>query len=156
VLNVGEIAPEIDAKTSRGDRFVLSQEAGLCTVLYFFPKAFTPGCTVETRLFRDNYNELALAGASIVGVSTDDLVTQCSFAESLRAPFPMVGDRDQSISRAFDVLWPMIGIARRVTYVIGPDRVVLAVFRHELFVKEHKNDVLKFVNERFRATRAND
>ena len=90
MLNPGDTAPEIDALASDGKRFRLSAQAHkLCTVVYFFPKAFTPGCTKETRRFRDNYPELELAGASIVGISTDDHELQCSFAESLRAPFPL-------------------------------------------------------------------
>jgi thioredoxin-dependent peroxiredoxin len=153
VLHVGEIAPAIDASTSAGSRFVLAAQRGLATVVYFFPKAFTPGCTAETKLFRKNYNELILAGAAVVGVSTDDLETQCRFAKSLEAPFPIIADADRSISRAYDVLWPVIGMAQRVTYVISPERIIEAVFRHELDIKAHRDDVLMFVNEKFRRTR---
>ena len=62
--------------TSSGTRFVLAAQSGLCTVVYFFPKAFTPGCTVETKSFRDNHVELEIAGAMVVGISTDNLATQ--------------------------------------------------------------------------------
>lgn len=154
MLRVGDPAPPIDARTSLGTRFVLSEQGGLCTVLYFFPKAFTPGCTRETKYFRDNHVELELAGATVVGISTDELATQCRFAESLHAPFPMIADADQSISRSYDVLWPLVGLARRVTYVVGSEQVILAVFHHELKVEEHRNDVLRFVNQRFRTARA--
>jgi thioredoxin-dependent peroxiredoxin len=153
VLNTGDIAPEIDAITTDGARFVLSEQRGLCTVVYFFPKAFTPGCTAETKRFRDNFAELTLSGASVVGVSTDDPETQCRFASSLRAPFPLIGDKGKEISRAFDVLWPVLGVARRVTYVVAPDRQILAAFRHEIQVKKHRDDVLKFVNDRLTAMR---
>jgi peroxiredoxin Q/BCP len=154
MLRVGDPAPPIDAPTSLGNRFVLSEQEALCTVLYFFPKAFTPGCTRETKQFRDNHVELMLAGAVVVGISTDDHATQCSFAESLHAPFPMIADADAAISRSYDVLWPIVGLARRVTYVVSPGRVIEAVFHHELKVEEHRNDVLRFVNQKFRAARA--
>jgi peroxiredoxin Q/BCP len=153
MLRVGDIAPPIDTTTSLGTRFVLSQQQGLCTVLYFFPKAFTPGCTRETKHFRDNHVELSLAGASVAGISTDDLATQCSFADSLKAPFPMLPDHDHAISRAYDVLWPLIGLARRITYVVSPAGLIEAVFHHELRIEEHRNDVLRFVNQKFRAAR---
>lgn len=153
MLRVGDTAPPIDAATSLGTRFVLSQQEGLCTVLYFFPKAFTPGCTRETKYFRDNHVELELAGAAVAGISTDDLATQCSFADSLKAPFPMIADPDHAISRAYDVLWPIVGLARRITYVVSPTSVIEAVFHHELRVEEHRNDVLRFVNQKFRAAR---
>jgi thioredoxin-dependent peroxiredoxin len=149
MLKVGDTAPEINAEGSDGKPFVLSRQDGLCTV----PKAFTPGCTGETKRFRDNYAEIALAGAGIVGISTDDGDTQCRFAESLRAPFPMIGDRDRSISEAYGVLWPLIGLTRRVTFIVGPDMKIEAVFHHELNIEAHRNDVLRFVNERFLATR---
>jgi thioredoxin-dependent peroxiredoxin len=154
MLKVGEIAPEIRSVATDGSTFVLSKQKGLCTIVYFYPRAFTPNCTVETRRFRDNYTELMLAGASIVGVSTDDGKTQCRFAEEMRTPFPLIADQDKSISRAYDVLWPLLGMARRVTYIIGPDRTVLAQFRHELQVVKHRDEVLRFVHDRLNALRA--
>ena len=149
MLKVGERAPAIDAMTSSGTRFVLAEQAGLCSVVYFFPKAFTPGCTVETKSFRDNHVELELAGVTVVGISTDDLATQCNFARSIKTPFPMIGDKDGAIGRAYDVLWPLIGVAKRVTYVISPAQEIEAVFHHELDVKSHRDDVLRFVNTKF-------
>ncbi len=154
MIEVGERAPEIDALTSRGDRFRLSAQLDkLCTVVFFFPKAFTPGCTAETKRFRDNYAELALAGARVVGISTDDQDTQCNFAESLRAPFPMIGDADKAISKAYGVLWPIVGRPRRVTFVILPDRIVAARFEHELQIARHRDDVLACVDQLHRLKR---
>jgi len=94
-----------------------------------------------------------LAGASVVGVSTDDLATQCDFARSLDTPFPLIGDKDRAICQAYDVLWPIVGVAHRVTYVVGPDRRIEAAFKHELNPKAHRDDVLRFVNEKFQGTR---
>lgn len=153
MLKVGDTAPPIDAVTSDGSRFVLAEQQGLCTVIYFFPKAFTPGCTVETKSFALNHTELMLAGAAVVGVSTDELQTQCDFAKSLRTPFPLIGDADRAISRAYDVLWPLIGVTKRVTYVVGPNRAIEAVFRHEIRIAGHRDDVLRFVNEKWKAQR---
>jgi peroxiredoxin len=152
VLKPGDTAPDIDAKASDGTRFRLSEQQGkLCTVIYFFPKAFTPGCTAETKRFRDNYAELALAGAMIVGVSTDDHDTQCSFADSLRAPFPMIGDSDRSISEAYGVLWPVIGRPKRITFIVNPLRTIEAVFRHEVQIAKHRDDVIEHVDRMYRS-----
>ncbi|WP_437792937.1 peroxiredoxin [Sorangium sp. So ce693] len=153
MLKVGERAPEIDTLAIDGQRFVLSAQGGLCTVVYFFPKAFTPDCTVEAQLFRDNHAEIALAGASIVGVSTDDHTTQCRFAEAQQVPYPMIADRDRSVCRAYGVLWPLIGLARRITYVITPALEIAAVFHHEFQARKHRDDVLSFIDKRFRAAR---
>ncbi len=152
----GQRAPEIDAIGSDGQRFVLSQQQGLCTVVYFFPKAFTPGCTAETRMFRDNYVELLLAGASLVGVSTDDEKTQCDFAGSTKAPFPILPDPDHKICRSYDVLWPVMNVARRVTVIVRPDMIVDAVFHHEVQVSRHRDDVLRHVNELYKRNRGSE
>ena len=154
MLSPGDTAPNIDAPASNGTRFRLAAQSGkLCTVVYFFPKAFPPGCTAETRRFRDNFAELELAGASIVGISTDDHDVQCSFAESLRAPFPMIGDADRSIATAYGVLWPIIGRPRRVTFIVNALRVIDAVFQHEVQISKHRDDVLRFVDRLYRLRR---
>ena len=154
MLQPGEIAPEIDALASDGRRFRLSEQVGkLCTVVYFFPKAFTPGCTRETARFRDNWGELSLAGAAVVGISTDDHDTQCSFADSLRAPFPMIGDADRRISRAYGVLWPLIERPKRVTFIVNPLRTIEAVFQHEIQIAKHRDEVLLWVDRLYRARR---
>ena len=155
MLKPGDTAPEIDALASDGTRFRLAEQSSkLCTVVYFFPKAFTPGCTAETRRFRDNYPELELAGVSIVGISTDDHLVQCEFAESVRAPFPMIGDADKAISRAYGVLWPIIARPRRVTFIINALRTIDAVFEHEVRITKHRDDVLRYVDQKIRAKRS--
>ena len=159
MLKVGDTAPPIDAVGSDGKRFVLYGQDSLCTVIYFFPKAFTPHCTAETKEFRKHYVELELAGATLVGVSTDDSDTQCRFATKMGAPFPILGDKDRSICRAYDVLWPVIGIAHRVTYLVapaqaGPACTVEAIFHHEFDVGAHRDEVLRSVDAKFRARQA--
>jgi peroxiredoxin len=154
VLRAGDLAPEIDATASDGNRFRLSaQSTRLCTVIYFFPKAFTPGCTKETIRFRDNFAELEIAGASVVGISTDDHQTQCAFADSLHAPFPMIADADKRISTAYGVLMPLIKIPRRVTFIVNALRTIDAVFEHNIQIAKHRDDVLLHVDRMYRARR---
>ena len=150
----GQRAPEIDAIASNGQRFVLSQQQGLCTIVYFFPKAFTPGCTAQTKMFRDNYVELLLAGANLIGVSTDDEKTQCDFAGSTGAPFPILPDPDHNICSSYDVLWPVMNVARRVTVIVRPDMFIDAVFHHEVQISRHRDDVLRHVNTMYKRARA--
>jgi peroxiredoxin len=155
-LRVGDTAPDIDAMTTTGARFILSnpRRTCMCTVIYFFPKAFTPLCGQEARGFRDNHEELSLAGAELVGISTDDYKTQCAFATSVGARFPMIADADGTVSRAYGVLWPIVGRAKRITFVVDDSRKVLAVFRHELRITRHRDDVLLFVDRLFQDRRA--
>jgi peroxiredoxin len=154
MLRAGDVAPEIDATASDGTRFCLSEQKGkLCTVVYFFPKAFTPGCTREAEHFRDSYAEIALSGAAMVGISTDDAETQCEFARTTRAPFPMIADAKKKISKAYGVLWPVVGLPKRITFVVNRLRVVDAVFRHEVNIRKHCDDVLRAIDAMHRAQR---
>jgi peroxiredoxin len=143
MLRAGDKAPDFDAEATTGHRVRLSDYAGKRVALFFFPKAFTTGCTMETKHFRDAAPELSSLGVEVIGVSTDDLATQCRFADEQRATFPMLSDADHRIAKAFGVLWPIWPFARRVTFVIGPDGKIEAVFRHELQITRHIDDVRK-------------
>ena len=66
----------------------------------------------------------------------------------------MIGDHDKKISAAYGVLWPLIGITRRVTFIVNPLRTIEAVFEHELQVNKHRDDVLFHIDCMFRARRA--
>ena len=97
----------------------------------------TTGCTIETRLFRDHYTEIAALGAEVIGVSVDSNEKQCEFASREGVSFPMIGDSQKTIGKSYDVLWPLLNVAQRITYVIGPDGRVEAAFHHELLVSKH-------------------
>jgi thioredoxin-dependent peroxiredoxin len=154
MLNVGDTAPDIDATATNGQRLILSESRKPYAVVYFFPKAFTPDCTREAALFRDNYAELTLVGAEVVGISTDSLDTQCKFAEKMKVTFPLIADVDKAISTSYDVLWPIVGIAHRVTFIIDRATMkVLALFRHELSADKHRDDVLLFLDDLYRKRR---
>jgi thioredoxin-dependent peroxiredoxin len=116
-------------------------------VLYFFPKAFTPGCTRESLEFRREFERLWAAGYAVIGISTDDQGTSDRFRASLDLPFPLVGDAVGEICRSYRVRWPIVGFAQRVTYVIDRDgRIELA--RHdELRAGRHAHDVCRTVLE---------
>jgi peroxiredoxin len=148
MLSAASPAPEIDAVDNHGQRFRLSEQSRhLCTVVYFFPRAFTPGCTRETAAFSDSHSALRQMGAVIVGVSTDDQPTQCRFADFMRAPFPLIADPRGEITRAYDVRWPLLNVAKRVTFVIGPSKIILGTFHRELQITKHHDEVITFVEE---------
>jgi peroxiredoxin len=137
MLKVGDRAPAFEARTNDGRTLTPELLRGKPYVLYFFPKSFTPGCTIETKSFRDAYPELSQLGLEVIGVSADTHETQCDFAKSTGATFPMVGDRDGHLIARFDVKWPLFKRALRVTYLIDREGVVQGVFHHELDMKKH-------------------
>jgi peroxiredoxin Q/BCP len=147
MLEAGAQAPAFSAPSAGGPVISLESLRGRIVVLYFFRKAFTRNCTVETKGFRDNYDELNALGAEVVGVSTDDVPTQCAFAETLGVKFPMIADRDRTISWAYNVFFPLLPIVHRVTYVIDRQGKIAGVFNHEFQVVRHLDEVLRFVRD---------
>jgi thioredoxin-dependent peroxiredoxin len=151
MLSIGDRAPDFSARTTDGQLLTLSQLRGRPVVIYFFPRAFTPGCTAETRRFRDNYDDLRGFGAEVIGISTDAHEKQCRFAEAEKVKFPLIGDKDAEIQSLFDVKWPILKSNRRVTYVIDEEGTIAAMFHHEFQVLRHMDDVRKFFEKRSRA-----
>lgn len=147
MLDVGDSAPDFTGTDCQGRAFSLSAMRGKRLVLFFFPKAFTIACTEETRHFRDNHERLRELGAELVGVSVDTVKTQCAFAEKEDIHFPLLGDEQRTISKAYDVLWPVLNVDRRVTYIIDPQGRIETVIRHEVRVYKHLDDVLRYLTE---------
>jgi peroxiredoxin Q/BCP len=139
MLEVGATAPDFTATLADGRTVRLRDLRGKRhVVLYFFPKAFTPGCTRETRGFCASYEDLTELGAEVIGVSLDSPEKQAEFAKSEHVEFPMIGDPDKGIGRAYDVL--RLGgwlLAKRVTFVIDKQGVIRNVIHAELDVNHH-------------------
>lgn len=135
-------APSFTAKATTGKQVSLDDYRGKYLILYFYPKAFTPGCTHETILFREHHAKLQGLGAEVLGVSRDPHVKQCDFASRYEVQFPIIGDADGDICRAYAVdrrIWP---IAKRVTFLIDKEGFVIGRFSHELRIAAHLTDVL--------------
>jgi peroxiredoxin len=147
MLKIGDAAVAFSTRTADGHEFSLSSLSGTPVILYFFPRAFTPGCTAETKGFRDNYPDLRMLGFQVIGISTDTTAAQCRFAVAHEVPFPMIGDHEQTITRAYGVKWPLLPFARRVTYVLGRDHTVIGVFHHEFQASRHLDDVLRLARQ---------
>jgi peroxiredoxin Q/BCP len=122
----GDVAPAFSLPATGGKTVALADYKGKTVVLAFYPKAFTGGCTKEMSAFRDRHPEFTGEGVQILGLSADDLETQGKFAESLKVPFPLVADPEGTAIKAYGV-WNE-GRAKRVTFVIGGDGKVIAVF----------------------------
>lgn len=105
-------------------------------VLYFYPKAFTKGCTLETKAFSDATPEFRKAGARVIGMSADDLPTLKRFSvEACRGRFP-VATASPGVIRAYDVKLPVVSMSNRTSYVIAPDGRITFV-HSDLGWKEH-------------------
>jgi peroxiredoxin Q/BCP len=126
VLSVGDVAPDFTAPSASGQMFQLSSLRGRPVIVFFFPRANSLGCTIETRAFADRYSEIQSAGVSVVGVSVDPVGAQRVFAMKCDVEFPLVSDGDKSIAKAYGVLG-FLGFARRVTFFLDSAGLVQEV-----------------------------
>jgi peroxiredoxin Q/BCP len=144
MLRAGDLAPDFDTVDCRGQRVTLSEYRGKRkVVLFFFPRAFTPACTLEVRNFRDNHERISAAGAELIGVSVDRAERNCKFAEAEGLQFRLIGDESRQISELYRVVWPVLRIDRRATFVIDEQGVIAEVIHHEVQVYRHLEDVLE-------------
>lgn len=122
----GDLAPDFEAPDQDGKPFKLSSLRGAPVILYFYPAADTPGCTIESKGFRDGYAGFQAKKVHVIGVSTDDCPDQKAFAEKYGLPFPLIADRTKDVGTRFGVLGPR-GKARRVTFLLDAHGKVLDV-----------------------------
>ena len=139
---VGDLAPDFSTVDCQGRTVSLSALRGKNVVLFFFPRAFTAGCTEEIRHFRDNQSSIEALNAVLIGVSVDTVERQCEFAKAEHIDFHLLGDPSRSISEAYGVVWPVLRIDRRATFVINGEGIITDVIHHEKLVYRHLDDVL--------------
>jgi peroxiredoxin Q/BCP len=142
--DVGDQAPVFAARTHAGTSFDLRDARGRYLVMYFYPKAFTLGCTRESKDFRDHFAEIQALGATVIGISPDLPQTQCEFASHHDLPFLLLTDSGE-ISRAYGAHRSILPLTKRITFVIDPNGRIVARFHHELDVGRHLQEVLAFL-----------
>ena len=125
-LKVGQPAPDFTARATLGGKeFTFSLRQALKqgpVVVYFYPAAFTQGCTVEAHEFAAAMPDFKAAGASVVGVSADGIETLDKFSVSeCQSKFPVASDAGRTIMSGYDAKVPLLGFAKRTSYVIGQD-----------------------------------
>ncbi len=141
----GDIAPDFTLPDQDGNSVSLSGLRGETVVLYFYPKADTPGCTAQACGVRDHRPDYEHAGAVVLGVSPDPIKRIAAFDQKYGLGFPLLADEDHTVAEAYGV-WveksmygrKYMGVERS-TFVIGPDGVVQQVFRR---VKPGEHDEL--------------
>jgi len=133
MLDIGETAPEFSLPDQDGQTVSLSEFRGEYVVVYFYPRADTPGCTTEACGFRDSYDEYEDHGVTVLGISDDPVEDLAPFAEEYGLPFRLLSDEDGTVSSAYDSYGEknmfgntFDGVFRN-TYVVGPEgEIVLA------------------------------
>ncbi|MFC5366767.1 thioredoxin-dependent thiol peroxidase [Salinirubrum litoreum] len=134
MLSVGDTAPDFELPDQDGEPVSLSDFAGQHVVVYFYPRADTPGCTTEACGFRDNIDEFEARGVSVVGISDDPVRDLQAFAEKHDLPFHLLSDESGEVASAYDSYGEKSmfgntfdGVFRN-TYVVGPDGEIESVY----------------------------
>jgi thioredoxin-dependent peroxiredoxin len=148
-VNVGDLATDFDATDDGGRSVRLTQllDQGP-VVLFFYPAAFTPGCTAESCHFRDLSAEFSALGATVAGISTDGVAQQSRFSQTYRLGFPLLSDPRSKIARSFGADRPGLLPNARTTFVIDTDRRVLEVIRNEINMNVHADRALDALRRR--------
>jgi peroxiredoxin Q/BCP len=145
MIEPGEQAPDFTLPDQNGEQVSLSALRGKTVVLYFYPKADTPGCTAQACGVRDHREDYERAGAVVLGVSPDPVKPIAAFDEKYGLGFPLLSDEDHEVAEAYGVWVEKSMYGRkymgneRTTFVIGPDGVIREVLRS---VKPSQHDEL--------------
>ncbi len=142
---VGQAAPNFVGITDDDSELELNTLKGNIVVLYFYPKAYTPGCTKEACSFRDNMIRLTGIGVKVVGVSTDGVRRQAGFKAKHELSFPLIADADKKIVELYDVKG-IAGIAKRVTFLIDREGVIQFVWP-KVSVTGHVDEIITKIEE---------
>ncbi len=147
-IKVGDPAPIVTGTTEAGTPLALGDvySKQTYTLVYFYPKADTPGCTKQGCSLRDSYEALTKKGVAVVGVSHDDVAAQKAFKDKYHLPFTLIADSDSTVQKAFGV--PKMGVtslATRQAYLIKDGKVVWADYKAS--TDKQAADVLKVLDE---------
>jgi peroxiredoxin Q/BCP len=152
-MTPGDLVEDFTLPDQDGNPVTLSQFKGSPVVLFFYPKADTPGCTIEACGFRDHFAKLKKAGVVVLGISRDTVKAQKKFAEKYDLQYPLLADADQTICNRFGVIKEknmygkkVTGI-ERTTYVIGPDGKLIHEF-NKVKPEGHAEEVLALLKKK--------
>ena len=147
-LQIGDMAPNFQSLDEAGNSISLADYKGKKLVLFFYPKASTPGCTVEACNLSDNYSRFTAQGYDILGVSADSAKRQSNFKEKYGFRYPLLADEDKTVINAFGVWGPKKSMGKeydgihRTTFVIDEAGVIEDIILKEK-TKEHTDQILK-------------
>jgi len=147
-LTKGDKAPDFSGVDQDGKTHTLADYKGKKLVVFFYPKASTPGCTAEACDLRDNFHRFQAQNYELLGVSADSRAKQTKFKEKYDLPFPLLADEDKSVINAFGVWGPKKFMGRlfdginRTTFVIDENGIINEVIT-AVKTKEHTAQILK-------------
>ena len=129
-------APDFDLESTSGNRFKLSETVGGAhNFIFFTPKNFTKVCTAEVCEFRDAFSEFRDLNVKVVGISQDSIASHHKFKKENKLPFELLSDPNGKVAKVFKATVPLIGMNRRVTYLLDKDLRVKAVYEKYVYCR---------------------
>jgi len=135
-------APDFDLESTSGNRFKLSEQLGEPIILFFYPKNFTKVCTAEVCEFRDAFSEFRDLNVKVVGISQDSIASHHKFKKENKLPFELLSDPNGKVAKVFKATVPLIGMNRRVTYLLDKDLRVKAVYENMFTADKHVKEMI--------------
>ena len=121
-------APDFTLPSTDGTNFTLNDHLGRPCILYFYPKDFTPGCTKEACEFKDQFAEFRNLDIPVYGISRDTIATHLKFKERHQLPFELLADVSGRVAGDYKALIPIVGLTKRITYLLDKDHKITAVY----------------------------
>ncbi len=146
---VGQVAPTYKLQDQNGKWHQSKDTRGKWTVLYFYPKDNTAGCTEEAKQFKNLYPQFLKANAVVLGVSLDDVKSHQAFSEKLGLPFPILADHKHQLAEQFGIVrnFGITKVAKRESFLIDPQGTIVYHYtsvNSQTHAKQVLNDILKF------------
>ena len=146
-LKFGSKAPDFKLKGSSGGFINFYSDVKSTCILYFYPKDFTPGCTIEACQFRDDFDDFKKLDIPVFGISKDSVETHIKFSRKLNLPFQLLSDPRGRVIREYKAMLPFINLPRRITYLVSSEKIILAAFENMFRAPEHIKEMMAAVDK---------
>jgi peroxiredoxin Q/BCP len=152
-MQVNDLVENFTLQNQDGKSISLSDLKGKPVVLFFYPRADTPGCTIESCGFRDAFEKFQKAGIVVLGISRDTVKDQKKFKDKYNLPYDLLADSDMELINRYDLIKPknmygkLVKGVKRTTYLIGPDQRLIHIF-DEVKPEGHAEEVLALLHKR--------
>jgi peroxiredoxin Q/BCP len=145
-IKVGKKAPDFSLQNQDGEYISLSDfYKKKNIVLFFYPKDFSPGCTIQACHFRDNYEDFTDFGAEVIGVSSDSVETHRKFLDEYLFPFQLLSDKDGKVRKKYGSTKGFGYLPGRYTFIIDMEGIVRHIFTSETDMKKHIDEALRIL-----------
>jgi peroxiredoxin Q/BCP len=153
LMNPGDLVEDFTLKNQDGKDVSLSDFKGSPVVLFFYPRADTPGCTIESCGFRDAFTKFKKAGIVVLGISRDSVRDQKKFKDKYDLPYDLLADDEMMVINRYDLIKPknmygkLVKGVKRTTYLIGPDQRLIHTFEN-VTPEGHAEEVLALLKKK--------